>query len=202
MRKAVESKQDVAIALLQYRNVPVAGSEYSPAQLLFNRSLHTRIPTLPMTTTSDSMRRNLRHRQDRQKFYHDQHTRPLSSLQPGDAVRVHNGQSWQAAKVTAAHPSPRSYNIETDHGTQLPSNRRDLIQTREDPPVCARYIDDDAPTVSPPPVHVGLSPCIKTSSGPSVKPPVRFRDLCCELRLSPKGRCHIVCRRYICRPKD
>jgi len=46
MRKAVESNQDVAVALLQYRNAPVAGREYCPAQLLFNRSLRTRLPTV------------------------------------------------------------------------------------------------------------------------------------------------------------
>ena len=179
MRKAVESNQDVSIALLQYRNASVAGCEYSPAQLLFNRSLRTRVPTMTATTTSDSVRRDLQLRQDRQKFYHDQRTRPLSSLQPGDAVRVHNGQSWQAAKVIGTHPTPRSYNVTTDTGTQLRRNRRDLIRTREDPPLCARHIDEDVsppsvqPAAAPPPP---LPPCRKTSSGRPVKMPVRFRD--------------------------
>jgi len=86
MRKAVESKQDIALALLQYRNVPVTGCENSPAQLVFNRSLRTRIPTMSATTAPDSVRRSLELRQDRQKFYHDQHTRSLSPLQPGDAM--------------------------------------------------------------------------------------------------------------------
>ena len=141
--------------------------EYSPAQLLFSRTLRTRIPTLSATTTSDSVRRNLQAIQDRQKFYHDQHTRPLSSLQSGDAVRVHNGHSWQAAKVISAHSSPRSYNIQTDTGTQLRRNRRDLIHTREDPPVCARHIDEDVPSATSPPVqqNAGPRPCSKTSSG-------------------------------------
>ena len=178
MRKAVESNQDVAVALLQYRNAPVAGCEYSPAQLLFNRSLRTRLPTISTTVTPDLVRRDLQTRQKRQKFYHDQRTRPLSSLQPGDAVRVHNGQSWQAAKVIAAHPSPRSYNIETDSGIQLRRNRRDLIRTREDPPVCHRHIDDDPPTIAPSRVQHDSGPpsCIETSSGRTVKLPVRFRD--------------------------
>jgi len=66
MRKAVESNQDVAIALLQYRNALVAGCEYSPAQLLFNRSLRTRIPTLPITDP-DPKRSDLQLRHERQK---------------------------------------------------------------------------------------------------------------------------------------
>jgi len=92
MRKAFESKQDVAIALLQYRNAPVAGYEYSPAQLLFNRSLRTKLPTLP-ATDRDPKHRDLQRRQDRQKVYHDRHTRTLPPLKPGDTVRFQNGRS-------------------------------------------------------------------------------------------------------------
>ena len=108
----------------------------------------------------------------------------MPPLQPGDAVRVQNGQSWQAAKVIAVRPSPRSYNIETDMGTQLRRNRRDLIRTREYPPVCARPVDEDEPSVirhhssrDPTPARtVRPAPRIKTTSGRTVKPPVRFRD--------------------------
>jgi len=129
------------------------------------------------TMAPDSVRRSLKLLQDRQKFYHFQHTHSLSPLQRGDAVRVHNGQSWQAAKVIGAHQSPRSYQVQTDNGTHLRRNRRDLIRTREDLLVCAHHIDDDelsAPLQSN--AVPSLPPCIKTRSGRSVKLPVRFRD--------------------------
>jgi len=63
MRKTVESYQDVAIALLQYRNAPISGCKYSPAQPLFNRSLRTKIPAMTATTGFDSVRHNLQLRQ-------------------------------------------------------------------------------------------------------------------------------------------
>jgi len=150
MRKAVESKQDVAIALLQYRNAPVTGCEYSPAQLLFNRSLRTKLPTLP-ATGRDPKHRDLQRRQNRQKVYHDRHTHTLPPLKPGNTVRFQNGHSWQGAKVISSHPSPRSFNICTDSGSQLQRNRRHLIKTHEDPPVCERHIDDEVPSAPPPP---------------------------------------------------
>jgi len=78
MRKAVESKQDVAIALLQYRNTPVAGCEYTPAQFMFNRSLHTKLPTLS-ATDRDPKHSDLQRRQDRKKVYHDRHTHTYGS---------------------------------------------------------------------------------------------------------------------------
>jgi len=68
--------------------------------------------------------------------------------------------SWQAAKVISAHPSPRSYNINTESGSQLRCNRRHLIKTCEDPPVCdcERRIDDDEVPSAPPPLSLSR-PC-------------------------------------------
>ena len=44
LRKANEAGTDPYVALLQYRNTPVAGCDYSPAQMLFSRSLRTKLP--------------------------------------------------------------------------------------------------------------------------------------------------------------
>ena len=202
MKKSVESRQDIAIAMLQYRNAPIAGCEYSPAQLLFNRSLKSRIPALATSingsTTLNDQRRHLQHRQQRHKFYHDLRAHPLPPLKPGDAVRVHNGTSWQAARVQSTHSAPHSYNVETDTGSLLRRNRRALIRTREDAPVCARHVDEDSdeysssPTTPEPSSAAGTPPVpgttssvtrsalrssrSTTSSGRSVKPPVRFQD--------------------------
>ena len=58
IKQLSREQTDVALALLQYRNLPVAdaGCEYYLAHLLFNRSLHTRIPTFSATTNSYSVR--------------------------------------------------------------------------------------------------------------------------------------------------
>ncbi|XP_060084388.1 uncharacterized protein K02A2.6-like [Ylistrum balloti] len=45
LRKAEEDNSDPYIAVLEYRNTPLAGTDYSPAQLLMSRKLMSRIPT-------------------------------------------------------------------------------------------------------------------------------------------------------------
>ena len=44
MRKALEGSNDVHLALLHYRNTPVSGMAYSPAQLLMSRNLPDGLP--------------------------------------------------------------------------------------------------------------------------------------------------------------
>ena len=44
LKKAHEQNQDPYLALLEYRNTPVVGMKYSPAQTLMSRRLRTKIP--------------------------------------------------------------------------------------------------------------------------------------------------------------
>ena len=44
MRKAIEESKDIHLAPLEYRNTPVAGLKYSPAQILMSRMLKARAP--------------------------------------------------------------------------------------------------------------------------------------------------------------
>ena len=43
-RKALEESKDIHLALLEYRNTPVASLKYSPVQLLVSRMLKDKIP--------------------------------------------------------------------------------------------------------------------------------------------------------------
>ena len=45
MRKANEDSRDPHLALLAYRDTPVAGNPYSPAHLLMSRNLRDNLPT-------------------------------------------------------------------------------------------------------------------------------------------------------------
>ena len=91
LRKAREDGRDPHIALLEYRNTPVSGLEYSPAQLLMSRMLRDKLPTtanLLKPKVASSAYTKLRARQLKQKDYFDRGTRPLSKLSMGDSVRV------------------------------------------------------------------------------------------------------------------
>jgi hypothetical protein len=144
-------------------------------------------------------RQQLIRRQEVDKFYHDRRVRDLPPLHTNDAVRVRDEGEWIRARVLQPNVAPRSHVIETEYGSVLRRNRRDIIKTKEDPPVCAPPIDDSSssttkdtvaptpsimPTVTPPSRPMTPAPPVAklpsilrtTSSGRAVKPPVRFAD--------------------------
>ena len=67
LRKCLEDGQDLYLALLNYRDSPIAGMEYSPSQLLMSRRLKTKLPItesqlMPMVVPN--ARQNLLRRQE------------------------------------------------------------------------------------------------------------------------------------------
>jgi hypothetical protein len=170
LKKAADDKSDPYIGLLQYRNAPIAGLNVSPAQLLFSRRLRTKLPVSSASLEPDvcSSHQALCDRQARQKKFYDARARPLPSLQPGDVVRVQHEGEWQRGMVTAKHATPRSYIVETEHGSSLRRNRRHLIKTCEDPPLCLPPVEDDG---------LGVQTAAPSTKTPSHSPPSAQREL-------------------------
>ena len=134
-KKADEDGRDPYLALLEYRNTPVAGLQYTPSQMLMSRLLRSKLPTkqtLLQPNVVDA-HRDLQCRQQRQKTYYDKSASPLQQLNRGDVVRVQRGNVWEPAVVTGPHIQPRSYLVQSQHG-QLRRNRRHLYKTNEAPP--------------------------------------------------------------------
>jgi hypothetical protein len=204
LKKASDDKSDPYVGLMQYRNAQIAGLDVSPAQLLFSRRLRTKLPSSSASLQPEVMPRHkaLLDRQAKQKQYFDTNTRPLSTLRPGDVVRVRHDEEWRRGRVVLTHDTPRSYIVETEDGSTLRRNRRHLVKSREDPPLCVPPLDySDAPSATSssdssafalpsrtvsltssatPPSNSGT---ITTASAPAttrcgriVKPPVRFKD--------------------------
>jgi hypothetical protein len=185
LKKAMDARNDPYTALLQYRNAPLSDFNQSPAQLLFNRHLKTKLPVLSdaLLPSDVTVRSRLEQRQQRQKLHHDVGTRELPPLNKGDVVRVRHNNNWLRGIVDSKHLSgPRSYNVMTEDGGTLRRNRKHIIRTREEAPSCNPPLDDDshdtlshsAPsTVQPAPI---LTSQKTTRSGREVKLPVRFKD--------------------------
>ena len=178
LRKAEQSGTDPSIALLQYRNAPIAGSTFSPAQLLMSRNLRSRIPTSanllkPKVTDGKSQ---LQHRQDKQKAYYDRHTKQLQSLKSGDVVRIRHNGKWVRGVIWNQHHAPRSYMVKTENGLLLRRNRRHLIHTAEDTPVTSTPIMDDTSVAPATPAVPQTEPNCRSRSGRVIKQPVRFQD--------------------------
>ena len=132
LKKAKEEGKDFYIALPEYRTTPISGSEYSPSQMLMSRMLRSKLPTTPTALQPwvVDARKALITRQEKQKVYFDRNAKPLSTLTPGDPVRIQNGSRWEPAVVMAEDPNPRSF-IVRKSDKQYRRNRKHLLKTKD-----------------------------------------------------------------------
>ena len=112
MRKAHEEGRDFWMSLLQYRNTPITGAQYSPAQLLMRPQLRDKMPstsnTLKPAVATDG-RSTLRRRQTCQKHFYDRSTTTRASHRIGDNVRVRLHNTWdRASSLDCATPRGRT----------------------------------------------------------------------------------------------
>ena len=138
MRKALEAGTDIHIALLQYRDSPVAGTTYSPAQLLMSRRLRSNLPIARSRLTPQvpgDAHKQLMGERNRFKTYYDRGTQPLKPLSEGDNVRIARGRKWMPAVLHRKHDAPRSYVVLTPDGHKLRRNRKHLQKCHGKPPL-------------------------------------------------------------------
>ncbi|KAK7105846.1 hypothetical protein V1264_017174 [Littorina saxatilis] len=131
--KAVESKTDPYLALLELRNIPSEVMKTSPVQRLFSRRTKTRIPTaktLLKPQTCTNVTGNLIKRKEKQTKCYNKGTAELETLQPGQTVRVKLGKTWTKAKVEQ-QVDVRSYKLHTENGKAYRRNRRQIRTTGE-----------------------------------------------------------------------
>ncbi|CAG2186859.1 unnamed protein product [Mytilus edulis] len=134
-KKAEEGQSDIYISLMEYRASPIEGVGLSPAQLLFNRQLKTK---LPMSTellepkAFGSKQKELMERQKRQKHYYDKTSKPLPSIAPGEIVRFkkEDKSTWEPAIVDTEH-SERSYVLRAENDKLYRRNRKHILKTNE-----------------------------------------------------------------------
>ena len=98
LTKAKQDIRDPYLGLLEYRNTTI-DEIASPAQLLMSRRFRSIIPTTegqlqPRVLDPQQVNKKVRLKQERQKFYFDQHTKQLPVLKKGDQIRVLMGNRW------------------------------------------------------------------------------------------------------------
>jgi len=193
IHKAMESKSDPYLALLDWRNTPTEGFKTSPAQRLFSRRTRTLLPTtvtmlhpkVPTNTVKDFTASKIK-----QAFYYNRGAKDLPPLQPGDSVRVKplaphsKGKRWPKA-CAQEKVGIRSYCIKTDDGRELRRNRRHLVATPEsnvtdleEPEPCpaseatseSENITSEQPSTDPDQLFT------RSRSGRAIRPPSRFND--------------------------
>jgi len=197
MKKAIETKKDPYLALLDWRNTPTEGINVSPAQRLFGRRTKTLLPTpaeLLQPKLPEGVPQRLKELKAKQTYYYNRGARELPTLKPGDVVRIEprnslgKGKPWIKAEVTG-QSDIRSYEVRTEDGRRFRRNRRHLRISKEAPtqePLSLSTVPspdtpDQPATVQQDPgrpeatqdTAVTDAPVV-TRSGRVVKPPERF----------------------------
>ncbi|GBN77551.1 Retrovirus-related Pol polyprotein from transposon opus [Araneus ventricosus] len=130
-KKAFEDNRIPAIGLLEYRNTPISGLGLSPAQLMFNRRLRTKLPISNKLLNPELFKDvniKLLRRQQTQKHYYDRSSKILTELKPGDKIVVQNVKIkiWEPAVLLSKTKTSRWYKIKTLYGRVLVRNRKFL----------------------------------------------------------------------------
>lgn len=192
VKNILRKTNDINVGLMEYRNTPLSDLNLSPAQLMFNRRLKTKLPMtdkLLKTQINKNVKPQLVARQNKQKYYHDRYAHSLPELNSGDNIVMLNFKTgqWEKGKVLYKHKLPRSYIVIDSRGKTLRRNRKHLKKSNN----CYEQMnvydginvmnndlsekegvnDSNAQHVSnqPPPHTV-------TKRGRVIKPPSKFKD--------------------------
>ena len=138
LKKCKTSGDDPNIAILNYHNTPLEVIGKSPAQLLMNRRLRTRIPIkygLLKPEVPKAVHQTITHRQAIQKCYYDTRAskQPQPNLHAGNKVRFKSPKGlWKLGIISDKKPlTPRSYNVTSEYRHSYRRNHQDIFTTNE-----------------------------------------------------------------------
>ena len=149
MKKALLSKSDPYLGLLDHHNTPTAATGMSPCQRLFGRRTKTLVPfSEPLLKTEQTVSDLLKKDRVKQAKHFDQHTKQLSELKSGDIVRMKlPGETQWSQAVVSSKIAPRSYKVEVN-GRFYRRNRKQLRSTKEPLQESPSEMDEDDLTTS------------------------------------------------------
>lgn len=198
MCKSHETGEDWKLALLNFRNTPLSGEEWSPAQLLMSRRLNTRLPCgnaqlKPKTVRYQAMLDERSKKIKRSKSYYDRGTKNLIPLTVNEPVRMRQNNVWVKSRVIRPARGNRSYWLETENGGVYRRNRQHIMKvpnrkTDENQRNTSSGLDWDhfspaatgstspvaGPSTAPSPQRPSPPAPHLSGSGRVVRPPVRF----------------------------
>lgn len=122
LKKAADNTEDPYLAILNYRASPLENG-LSPAEMLMNRKLRTRLPSATHKMEKSEVRQA-----DRQTELYDRTAKPLRPLTQEDIVRVRCDGQWGPLAKVVKEMMPRSYEVLTEHGKTMRRNRRHLLK--------------------------------------------------------------------------
>ncbi len=128
MKKARRQSDDIDLALLCFRSIPIDDKLKSPCELLMNWKVKANLPVCMRNQLEDleHIEQQLSARQQKQREAFNSSAGPqLLQLWPGQRVRVQETPTgtWIPAVVTRKDYEPRSYWVRTPNGSEVRRNR-------------------------------------------------------------------------------
>ncbi|KAJ3655671.1 hypothetical protein Zmor_014792 [Zophobas morio] len=124
---------ELTTGLMSYRSTKIVGVGLSPAELVFNRNIKTKLPvpqrTLEFNTVDpNNVIKKLHTKQQQTKYYYDRTTKAKPNFVNNQNVTVQKGGKWESAKIVNKCNEPRSYIVKDRKGQLL---RRNSIHLRD-----------------------------------------------------------------------
>lgn len=126
------NRENISLALLNYRITPLPGMGFSPSQLLMGRVLKSRLPVTkrtlqPQICDQEIVEKKLMDKKlNREKFY-NQSAKSLPRLKENEMILLKKENSWVPAIVKKSF-NDHSYLVEDEYGTIYRRNRIFLRQ--------------------------------------------------------------------------
>lgn len=118
VKNILRKTKDVSLGLLQYRNTPIVDINLSPAELLMNRKLRDRIPSLESSLKLnqykpqyESVKDKIERNRNLAKKYYDRGTHEKEGFEEGETVLIKKEREWVPGVITEKLEQPRSYNV-------------------------------------------------------------------------------------------
>lgn len=132
LKKSSENRNELWLALLEYRNTPLKEVNASPTELLMSRKTRTLLPAkiqLFDPSVVPSIRQNIHYRNARSKRYYDRRGVSVKNeFNVGQNIWFKNGRyGWVPGIIMSKFGTPRSYWIKLENGSVL---RRNAIAIR------------------------------------------------------------------------
>lgn len=126
VKKCEDDKQELWLALLEYRNTPLKEIDASPAELLMSRKTRTLIPAreiLFKPSPVPNITKNILNKNLIQKSFYDKSSRHRESFAKGQKIWLqHPRRGWIKAIISSCDSTPRSYWVVLENGVVLRRN--------------------------------------------------------------------------------
>nr|XP_022902167.1 uncharacterized protein K02A2.6-like [Onthophagus taurus] len=201
LKKCLESDQDIYLALLTYRNTPITGMSYSPAQMLFSRTLRDKLPCTKNSLKpqmSNNVYEQLLNNQKKSETCYNKTSVEPKSFNKDDNVLIQNldNKTWAPGKIVDVYDTPRSYIVQKDTGRHIRRNSVHLRKSYNDVVIRPKLTEIDnipdsdiyvknrtKPSLSKVVVNKDCEPIarpsdssVQTRSGRVIKEPSHLRD--------------------------